>query len=429
MKTYVITTASPGDRVDACFLNSILKYCEVHNAELIVLSTQKRHKDDELDEAIRPYVLRSSRYITRNWFISLFPISSEAVDPLIGIDRLVNVNGSSIHASPKQRLKTIPDAKRNGPKFIMSTGAITIPPRGSSRRVHLARIDHVTGAVVLNVTDKKRVYFRHIESDEQGAFYDLGVRYSGNGIERSAPLGLVLGDWHTGHTDERVRLTTFGIIKHLKPQAVFLHDFFDGSSVNHHTDHKILEKSMGQLSLTHEIMTCATELALFEKIANQVFVVNSNHNEFLSRYLVEGRYNNDPTNHILGLELALALANGANPLEYAVRRYVTLTKTEFLTSECSLKIAGFEVAQHGHRGPNGSRGSLAAFERAFGSVIIGHTHTPEILRGATCVGTSTNLSLSYNSGPSSWAHAHCLIYPNKTRQLLVLQKGQYEPLD
>ena len=64
-------------------------------------------------------------------------------------------------------------------------------------------------------------------------------------------------------------------------------------------------------------------------------------------------------------------------------------------------------------------------ELAYGSCVIGHIHSPEILRNAFCVGTSTHLSLEYNKGPSSWCNTSCLVHKNGSKQLINCIKGNW----
>ena len=45
--------------------------------------------------------------------------------------------------------------------------------------------------------------------------------------------------------------------------------------------------------------------------------------------------------------------------------------------------------------------------------------------GVYQVGTSSRLKLEYNSGPSSWLHTHCCIYPNGKRTLITIIDGQW----
>ena len=65
-------------------------------------------------------------------------------------------------------------------------------------------------------------------------------------------------------------------------------------------------------------------------------------------------------------------------------------------------------------------------ENAYGLSVTGHAHTPEILRGAWQVGTTSKLNLDYTKGsPSSWFQTACLVYPNGSRQLISVVDGKW----
>lgn len=52
-------------------------------------------------------------------------------------------------------------------------------------------------------------------------------------------------------------------------------------------------------------------------------------------------------------------------------------------------------------------------------------NSPSIFGGCYTVGHSCYSKLEYNSGPSSWAQAHCIIQPNGKRQMLFINKGKW----
>jgi hypothetical protein len=147
----------------------------------------------------------------------------------------------------------------------------------------------------------------------------------------------------------------------------------------------------------------------------------------LDRYLNEGRYIDHPYNHRLALDLAAAFIDGLNPLKYYLesKKIDTKHKIIWLERDTSYKIAGIECGMHGDKGANGARGSANSLEHAYGPCTYGHTHTPEINRGAFCVGTSSFLQLDYNVGASSWLHTSCLVYPNGQRQLINCLDGKF----
>jgi hypothetical protein len=76
-------------------------------------------------------------------------------------------------------------------------------------------------------------------------------------------------------------------------------------------------------------------------------------------------------------------------------------------------------------GTNGSRGSINQYAKIGAKTVIGHSHSPGIRHGAFQTGTSSTLRMDYTRGPSSWAHCHCVIYPNGKRQLIFVIDGYW----
>lgn len=88
-------------------------------------------------------------------------------------------------------------------------------------------------------------------------------------------------------------------------------------------------------------------------------------------------------------------------------------------------IEDIDLNNHGDRGSNGAKGSAASFAKAGYKTVTGHTHTPQIEKGAYVVGCSCKLDMGYNSGYSSWLNTHCVIYPNGKRALINVIKGKW----
>jgi hypothetical protein len=91
-----------------------------------------------------------------------------------------------------------------------------------------------------------------------------------------------------------------------------------------------------------------------------------------------------------------------------------------------LTILGIEVGQHGDRGINGARGSSRSFARLPVRTVVGHSHSPSIEKGCYTVGTSSLLQMEYNSGASTWKHAHVIIHPNAERQMIFINKSNWQ---
>ena len=136
-------------------------------------------------------------------------------------------------------------------------------------------------------------------------------------------------------------------------------------------------------------------------------------------------------NYKFSLKLAVAAVEGKNPLQYAIEEELGYKNQRicWLPEDYSCKVYGVELANHGDRGANGSRGSLQIFEKGLGNCVVGHTHSAAILRNAYCVGTVGIMDQGYNKGLSSWTRTCCLIYTNGTKQLINFipdENGNYK---
>lgn len=447
-KRFVITTAVTGCMVDYNFYNSLKNFCVVNDAELLILvSSDPAHNfhtsnsdwgtiDKRLAEEL---IVISDVALNNNLFISTIKLSAKQIDPITGLYRIGQKNGSFIYASPKQRMKTAPVGQDKLPRILMTTGAITVPEYTSElymsqRTAYIADNDHVMGALVIEIEDDRIFHFKQIQADKNGSFCFLDTLYSGDKTSKIRPEAFILGDWHSGQTDPGALKSWLEVIRELKPKKIVVHDLFNGLSINHHEDNKIILKAQraerNELSLEEELRRVAIDLKLLASEVDEVVVVKSNHDMFLEKYLQFGKYVNDPQNHRISLVLAYAMLDGDDPLREGVTMMSSpdddfLDRISWLRIDEDFKIAGVHCGAHGDIGPNGAKGTLIKMEETYGNCVVGHSHTPQILRNAWQVGTSSLLRMGYNEGSSSWMHTSCLIYPNGQRTLINSINGKW----
>lgn len=441
-KRFVVTTAVVGCPVHAGFLESIKTYCEDKDAMLLVLPAADPASAGNwnLDPALgAESIVFNDISLNSNVFLCSIQLSAKQIDPTTGLDRIGQRNGSFIYASPKQRLKFMPVSNVKHPHAEMTTGAITLPRYldtnryMSERTAYIANHDHVIGAVIVEVADKNIYHFRQIQADKNGAFVDLGDHYNGKKISKMYAEGFSMGDWHSGETDPTAVKAWKEVIDLVRPSKLFVHDGFNGLSINHHERDRQIRRAQlaknGLLNLESELSAFSKDLDMMAswKHIEEVVVVKSNHDIFLDRWLESGEYVDDPHNYEMGVELARAMVKGNNPLKYAVEMLGLKSKesVRWLNMDEDYFISRIQCGAHGHKGPKGSRGSLAGMEKAYGLSVTGHSHGPEILRGAWQNGTSSKLKLSYNEGPSDWVHSSTIIYPNGMRQLINSFEGNW----
>lgn len=441
---FFITTAVLGADVDVDFFKSIQKYCEDNKAKLLILTCADPAKRQatwsdlgHIDKRLEEFVIPTEIALNSNVFLSTIKLSAKHIDPITGLDRIGQREGSFIYASPKQRLKACPVSNQKYPHFLMTTGAITKSDYDTSmymseRTGYIAEHDHIMGGLIVEIKDDKIYHFRQVQADDKGRFIDLGYQWSSKGKKKIQPAAFVLGDWHAGDTCPDARRCWEEVCKQLKPEYLFLHDLFDGKSINHHEKKNGILKThraeAGELDLMSELVKMTNDLEDLTELVDQVVVVKSNHDEFLDRYLMDGMYTQDPYNHRVSLRLASAMLDGEDPLKWAAEEMIGFKnkdKVQWLSRDEDFFIAKIQLGAHGDKGLNGARGNIRSMEKAYGNSVTGHTHSPEILRGAWQVGTSSHLKLTYNVGPSSWLQSSCLVYPNGSRQLINVINGEW----
>lgn len=444
-KRFVVSTVVSGKTVDQNFLSSLDNYCEQNDATLLLIpcadvASRKKTSKWNFDPVIAERnIVFEDVAINENLSINTIKLSAKHINPLTGLSRIGQRNGSFIYASPKQFLEYVATSplKSKIPHAIMTTGAITKPDYKtdkymSERTSVIAENDHVMGAIVIEVESKTKFHFRQIQADADGSFIDLGKKYSEYDVE-NVKSNFVLGDWHSGATDEDVIKGFKKLSKQVEISNLFLHDFFDGYCISHHDmgqPMKMARKELiGRASLEEELKQGAKELNMLgDLIDGKLIMVKSNHDEVLNRYLNEGRYVQDSKNHFIALDIARKMLLGNDPLRYAYERYGDINEPErivWLQRDEEFKVGNVECGQHGDLGANGSRGSLDSVERAYGNCIVGHAHSAAIKRGVFRVGTSSKMKMDYNRGPSSWTHTGCFAYENGSRQLINFIDGKY----
>lgn len=444
-RRFVVTTAVAGCPVDENFLASIHMYCKTNDAMLLVLSSADPASKNawSLDHRLgKEHCVVKDVRLNQNLFVSTIKLSAKHIDPTTGLGRIGQRNGTFIYASPKQRLRCVAMANNRFPHAIMTTGAVTIPQYDtdrymSERTAAIATHDHVMGALIVEIEDDTRFHFRQVQADQRGNFIDLGFKYSANGISKESAAAVVMGDWHSGETDPTARDAWQKLCQVVRPDELFVHDGFNGKSINHHEQNKIITQSkkadLGELSLEAEAAKFAEDLDELSTWPNKhVVVVESNHDQFLIRYLEDGRYIKDPHNHRFSVKLVNGVFEGKLPLKLAVELTGLKNKSrvKWIEADEGYRVAGIELGAHGHAGANGGRNpGMAGIEASYGESVTGHSHTPEILRGAWRVGTSSFLRLDYNEGPSSWMHTSCVVYKNGARQLVNSFDGAWTTLD
>jgi hypothetical protein len=450
-KTFIVTTAVTGCEVNKHFYKGLKSYCNKNKARLLILpaadpahSVGKTHDlfliDAELRKDTESTIIYSDVRLNANLAISTIKLSAKQINPLTGLKRIGQKNGSFIYASPKQFLETVATSNNKLPLIMLTTGACTNPDYTSDiymaqRTAYLAHNDHVFGALVVEIQDNKIFHVRQIQADGNGNFIDLGIMYNGKEVKKVIPAAFVAGDIHSGQTDMRVLQNWKEASNLTGCKKWILHDIFDGASVNHHERYQTIllakKAKKGQLCLEYDFKAVAKILReIIDSGVEEVIIVKSNHDDFLDRWLETGEYTKDPYNYFEALQLAEAKLCGKDVIQFGTEHIGKLEqkyldKLKWLHRDEDYKIANIECGTHGDMGVNGSRANPQTLENSYGNCVAGHSHTPRILRGVWIVGTSSFLRLGYNHGPSSWLNSGCIIYGNGSRQMINSINGKW----
>lgn len=413
MKRYLITSAQKGATPNKEFLETLEGYAK-HNSvnEIIVLPMAGKSITDEV---LHPYLqekdysfISSDHRLNDKIKISNYEIKPQQINPTTGLARFAKADISTIFASPKQVYQPIPNHSHKVPKVLLTTGACTHPRYNMNNRIgRIAERDHEYGAILVETGLRQEYNFRHLKGQKNGKLIDLNYQYDGTHMTKTQPEVLILGDLHNGCTNKKVEKANFQMIHDYKPKKLVLHDVFDGSSISHHEMGQLVTRAQkhNQLNLEKEIKSLHDKLHEYSKAMgnNQIYIVKSNHDEFLDRYLQAARFVDEPQNAYFASKVLTAMIEGYDPLEYSMSMVGTIPKNvTFLSRDEDFTIRGLQLGNHGDKGANGSRGSFRSLEAAFGGSVTGHGHAPYMSRNLYRVGTSTNLDLGYNVGLSNW---------------------------
>lgn len=451
----IVTTAVAGSPVNKDFFAALTRAAREMDAEILVFpaNMQTSGLDPILLETPGVHILTNSIQLTPGLALNNIKITAKQINPLMGLNRLGPRGQSQIVGSPKLHTRTVPTIDNEiNPHFLMTTGAVTEPIYNGKLYIQertnaIAAQDHVMGALILEKTQGSIetalpgdpgltgfFHFRHVEYvREAKGFTDIGKFYRADGVVNSEILALALPDVHVGVTDPNFVQSLRSVIKTLRPRRIALHDLFNGHSISHHERLKLINNAMkykqGTLDLEAELKSVVVFLNSILSVDPklELRVVLSNHDLWLNRWLNDGAFMNEPHNRALGLELASVMVRGESPLEYALGKYgLEYPKRVVLLQSGSWKEAGVELAQHGHVGANGAKGSLNSMAIATDRSVFGHTHTNQRTKHSVNIGTATELRQDYNrDGASSWSHSFASISSHGEIQVFVLRYGEW----
>ncbi len=454
---FVITTAVIGSDPHMPFLNGLRTFCKLNKAKLLVLvcedpgrykysgkGTQKIRPSIH-QEFLKESVITEDTWLNSNLFISNIKQQAKTIKPVTGVGRVVKKKGSAIFASPKIFLEynSVRNNKEKLPHFVTSTGAVTKPnyrPESSFwyqglKTAYMAESDHKLGATYVEVEDDEIFHFTQIECKTDGGhLFFRDKMFKGDLAPKQVRAeAFVIGDLHAGVTDPNAEKVWFEVIEETKPKYIFIHDGFNGTSVNGHMEKDLIARIIRAIEnkddIAAEVMDFALKLRAYASKCDKLYVVPSNHNDWLERYIRKANFFKDGNlkNVPVAIKILQAMLEKKNPLQYAVEELagIKVPNVVWPGRNEDIIIEGIQCNCHGDVGVNGSRGSLASMVSAYNASVSGHGHRAGILFDAWAVGTSGPLQEDYNNGPGAWTQTSCIIYKCGGRALVNSIGGKW----
>jgi hypothetical protein len=461
-RKFLFTGAQNDCPVDPDFWLNLQAYAEYLDADIVIgPGTYETQWWAENNPAVRSYAPEIQEFLCfgqmeiGNEFVfagemNMLPTANRPVSDLANY----SAGKWTVFPHAKRQLQSIASLDPHKQAHqIMTTGLVTRPKIIPRKAGIKSLAYHTIGATIVEFDQDGDLFCRQITAGPNGAFYDLEYFVSDGVVDLHDGVDLIVAaDWHLRkfhkENSKAVLHRSTGMIAVLQAKELAVHDIFDNETRNHHhvhdNAHSYEMAIRGRESVFSEISDVAEFLAEVSQ-AVKVTVVEANHDIALERYVREGRYRNDGINIRLGLQLEDAYLEArerqANQLdsgepvdsfsllEYAVRTIgdradLDLGNVNWVHDGYSYTVNGVEVGNHGFRGANGARGTMAGFAALGRKMTIGDKHTPGILDDVFCVG-AMNLRHGYNKGPSGWAVTQGVHYPDGNRTLVTFQNSKW----
>ena len=457
-RRFVFTSAQNNTDVHEGFWKALRHFCEHNHAALYVSRftynksewakrggvTKKAEVEQEelyYDPRIDPYILDEQVKVADGLvFCGELDILPTAATPLATLHNYTGPN-SGIVPHAKVHLESYATMKGQDAKFMYTTGACTLRNYINRKAGQVATFHHVFGALYVEVSEDGRWFARQLIADDSGAFYDLNTYYTPDfGVLNGENVSVVtLGDIHIEKVDHTALNTALQMLDTLHPDHVFVHDVLDFETRNHHNikdPHFLADQYFNSPNSVEANVEAAARFlyGLKTRYPNTtIHVVRSNHDQALERWLKDTSAAGDPSNaaywHLLNYTVHERIKNN-EPFDVfrwavqnaAAKNDISVTGVHFVQEDESVVILDIEHGMHGHRGPNGARGSAKSLRPMGRKTNTGHSHSAYIIDGNWVAGVLGTLDMKYNAGPSSWSHSNIITYANGKR-CMITQRG------
>lgn len=461
VRRFILTSAQDGTALNEAFLDNLEAYRdwlgEYGSCEILVAgytygkSLFEDHAKTAVNwpDRIKPY-MRSERIRIADKIdfcaeINILPTASE---PLNGLETYTQDRWGVVPHAKVQLISASTD-KYLPTKQIMTTGAITKTNYVQKLAGQKATFHHVFGAVLVEIDSQGEFFCRHLIADDTGTFYDLDRKVHNKDVTRGHRLkALTPGDVHVPNYDDVAAKAIFGIgaipelsiCGVLDPENIFLHDISDFETRNHHNignfHFRYRMYRQGKDSVADEMKHVGTFLTHVSDnfTDSKIYVVDSNHDQALEKWLQNADARLDSANVLFWFRSNTAILEAIDRedynfsiIEHVVRGHTKLgPNVTFLREDKDrVIIDGVAHHYHGHRGPNGSKGSPKALSKVSGKITMGHVHTCQIFNGLYAAGTTSKMDMNYNRGPSSWSFSLVGQYESGKRTIITVKNGKW----
>ena len=449
VKRYICTSVQNNTPLEANTWANLLALKKHYNAELLISPFRyiRPEKDENIvwDAKVLPYLQDNRLQLAPGLvFAAELNILPTAVLPLSALHSYTGTD-STIVPHPKHAMESVATGIDTGAKFLYTTGAVSeknyIPMKAGFK----AEFHHIYGGLIVEVDSDGNWWVRQLTADKNGNICDLNLEARIGDIHHTRIRGISWGDIHVEQIDPEVEDVSWGsngMAQTLRPEFQIFHDLLDFKSRSHHSirnpHQRFRDFTNDQDSVEDEVsktLSWLKERALeSQSWSGECYIAPSNHDDALERWLREADYRFDEKNALFFLRLQHRLyrAIAGNDDNFQLLRWLyhedhdaLSLGVRFLNRNESLRIDDVELGAHGHLGVNGSRGSRSGFTKLGTKMTIGHSHSCGINAGVFQCGTTSKLRLSYNDGPSTWSHTHCLQYLNGKRTLITVRNGKW----
>lgn len=464
VKRFIFSSAQNGTAIDENFLTNLEAYATYLGAEIHIAGfTYGKSLFEDHSKSIARYHERVEPYLTNRSFdiagkllfcgeMNILPTADK---PLSGFQAYTREKWG-IFPHPRVILESVPVMWGAPPKIIMTTGAVTKKNYIQKKAGIKAEFHHVIGAVLVEIDDDGDFFCRHLIAAKDGSFQDLTIQVNNGRVTKNHRVqGITWGDLHSDKLDPDVAKGSWGLdfdemrdgcttprpcmLDALAPFEQHFHDVLNFRRRNHHTikdPHHMYEMwARGTESVEDEVADVATVLTRTSRPFSTSYIIDSNHDRALKRWLKEADPKKDPVNaryyHHLEERVEQAIdERDPNFLlsEWAIRETLSpKLSIKFLKKTDSHYICKvIQCALHGDLGANGAKGNIYSFAKMGPKATIAHTHAAAIYEGIYQVGTSSEIDMVYNAGAlSSWNNTHCIAYRNGKRTLITMQNGKW----